>query len=164
MICLLTRAFFSALVFFKYWSVSSGPVYFLGYLRLRRATPQSSWFLTSEYCAKTFVLVSWTLHSTTFWGLSAEDGTTQAAAIFFFSQSSKHICCVCLRTRLDWQILNRMTLAETSPQMSCLSLSGQRLECIRIPPSLNHVVPSCQTHQHSAAGTLNPPPHVLVQI
>lgn len=62
---------------------------------------------------------------------------------------------------------NRATLAKQPPhdppQTSRLSLSGQRLECICVlehinHPVLNHVVPSCQTHQHAAAGTFNPPP------
>lgn len=88
---------------------------------------------------KTFVLVLWTLHYDI---LSTLCHIWDHAGCFqwlYSCQFSKHICCICLR--LDQQS------------------SDQRLECICLleytnNPVLNHVVPAYQTHQGSAAGTL----------
>lgn len=84
MICLLPEL--SALHWssLKYWSVSSGPVIFLGYPRLR----SNIFNIIIVYYSETFVLASRTSCCATLWGLSAEDGTLQAAVISVIVQLS----------------------------------------------------------------------------
>lgn len=122
------------------------------YPRLKRALSQSSWviFLTSQYCA-TARHLSWCCGrcTMTFWGLSVTDGTMQAAfsdctAVNFPNISAISAC--------GWT--NRSQEDDSGDEPS-----DQRLECICLleytnNPVLNHVVPAYQTHQGSAAGTL----------
>lgn len=132
-----TSAFFYAFV--SVWWPSHLP----GHRGSPRASAQPRvMFLTSEYCAnkkqKKSLPVLRTLHYKTFWGLRM--GPLGPHSI--------------LRTDLLCRpARNRTALCQkTSPRMSCLSPSGQRLECIHVPPSLNHMVPFCQTRRFSAAG------------
>lgn len=118
-----------------------------------------------------FVLVSWTLHYTKFWGCCSSPlrmGTTQC---FFCDCTAvnlcvQHICCICLRTWLRLTDPNRTTLANVHTREMSVSVWPETWMYLctgaHHPPSLNHVVPSCQLSlltetRHSAPGTLNPP-------
>lgn len=84
MICLLPELSSLPWSSLKHWSASGGPLVFLGYPRLWRAWSQSNIFNILILCnSEMFILVSWT-----FWGLSTQDGTMQAAVISVIVQLS----------------------------------------------------------------------------
>lgn len=100
---------------------------------------------------------------------SAKDGTTQATvcsvivqlSIFLFNVS----VVICLHTWLDW-LIPTGRLWQMSPQKRCLSLSGQRLECICVLEHTIHPVSTMWSHPASSLLTdtsalcsrnLNPP-------
>lgn len=138
-----TRAVLFALVFLKVFVASRGPVVFLGYAkacgeRLRSLSNIFNIIILSN--SKTFLLVFGTLHYTTFWWLSAQDGTTWTAV------NPLNISAVPACARLDRPIL-------TGPPLRwavCLSDQSWMYSCTT---QFNHVVPFCQTHQHPAAAT-----------
>lgn len=140
-----TRAFVFTLVFFKYWSVSSGPAIFLGCPMLWRAFELLSNILniTILCYSETSVLVSWRVHCTTFWALSTTNGTMQVAVTSTTVQLSifqTYWLDLPASTWLDRQILTGRPWQKHPLQMSCLSLSGQRLECICVLEHNHHPV------------------------
>jgi len=102
-----------------------------------------------------FVLVSWTLHYTKFWGCCSSPlrmGTTQCffsvivqLSIFVFNISAVSACA----HGYDW-LIPTGRLWQTSPQKRCLSLSGQRLECICVLEHTNHPVSTMWSHPASS--------------
>lgn len=128
--------------------------------------PLSYIFNINLCSSETFVTVSWMLPS---WGLPAQDGTMQAAVISVIVQPST------FQTYLLYLLAHAVgptdpNRATTRPRRwaVCLCLARD-FECIRVleptsRPVLHHVVPSCQTHQHSDAGTFENPPLERVQI